>query len=183
MGWGTQHSHLIYRGRPAETECVYRPLQSYGMPWMVGSEHLWNNTRGLGPSYEITLDLQQRPPEDGHRWDHARNETENSRVVLPADPIKNGDYPLSWLPARNHWRLSSKTDPRCLNRVLQLPSAHRAVDKGMLDTAYFTQTERRNPTWCILDQPQTCPEKQNRFNFDSKQIFSSIVNLFSYKKS
>ena len=38
----------------------------------------------------MTLDLQQRPPEDGHRWDHARNETENSRVVLPADPIKNG---------------------------------------------------------------------------------------------
>jgi hypothetical protein len=39
----------------------------------------------------MSLDLHQRPPEYGHRWDHARNETENSRVILKADPIKNGE--------------------------------------------------------------------------------------------
>ena len=38
----------------------------------------------------MALDLQQRPAQHGHRRDHARNETKNSRVILPADPIKNG---------------------------------------------------------------------------------------------
>ena len=60
---------------------------------------------------------------------------------------------------------------------------HTAVDKGTLDTVDFTQTERRKvagkPTWCTLDQPQTCSEKQNHFNFDQKKLFSPVVYLFS----
>ena len=50
----------------------------------------------------MVLDLQQRPAQLGHWRGHTCNETENGRVVLPADPIKNGDYPPSRLPARNH---------------------------------------------------------------------------------
>ena len=38
----------------------------------------------------MALDLQQRPAQHGHLWDHTYNETENGRVVLQADPIKNG---------------------------------------------------------------------------------------------
>ena len=38
----------------------------------------------------MALDLQQRPAQYGHRWVHTRNETENGRVILQADPIKNG---------------------------------------------------------------------------------------------
>ena len=38
----------------------------------------------------MALDLQQRPAQHGHRWDYTRNQTENGRVVLQADPIKNG---------------------------------------------------------------------------------------------
>ena len=37
----------------------------------------------------MALDLQQRPAQHGHRRDHTRYETENGRVVLQADPIKN----------------------------------------------------------------------------------------------
>ncbi len=39
----------------------------------------------------MALDLQQRPAQHGHRRHHTRYETENSRVVLQADPIKNGE--------------------------------------------------------------------------------------------
>jgi hypothetical protein len=38
----------------------------------------------------MTLDLQQRPAQYGYRWDYTRCETENNRVILQADPIKNG---------------------------------------------------------------------------------------------
>ena len=38
----------------------------------------------------MTLDLQQRPAQHRHRRYHTRYETENGRVVLQADPIKNG---------------------------------------------------------------------------------------------
>ena len=38
----------------------------------------------------MALDLQQRPAQLGHWRGHTCNETENGRVVLPADPIKNG---------------------------------------------------------------------------------------------
>ena len=38
----------------------------------------------------MALDLQQRPAQYGHRWVHTSNETENGRVILKADPIKNG---------------------------------------------------------------------------------------------
>jgi hypothetical protein len=38
----------------------------------------------------MALDLQQRPAQHGHRRHHTRYETENRRVVLQADPIKNG---------------------------------------------------------------------------------------------
>ena len=38
----------------------------------------------------MALDLQQRSAQHGHRWDNTRYETENGRVVLQAEPIKNG---------------------------------------------------------------------------------------------
>ena len=38
----------------------------------------------------MALDLQQRSAQHGHRRDHTRDETEIGRVVLQADPIKNG---------------------------------------------------------------------------------------------
>ena len=41
----------------------------------------------------MALDLQQRPARPGHRWHRTRNETENSRVILQADPIKNEGLP------------------------------------------------------------------------------------------
>ena len=41
----------------------------------------------------MALDLQQRSAQHGHRRDHTRYETENGRVVLQADPIKNGGLP------------------------------------------------------------------------------------------
>ena len=33
------------------------------------------------------------PAQHGHRRGHTRNETENGRVILQADPIKNGGIP------------------------------------------------------------------------------------------
>jgi len=38
----------------------------------------------------LALDIQQRPAQHGHRRDHTRYETETSRLILHADPIKNG---------------------------------------------------------------------------------------------
>ena len=38
----------------------------------------------------MALDLQQRSAQHDHRWDNTRYETENGRVVLQAEPIKNG---------------------------------------------------------------------------------------------
>ncbi|WP_166415441.1 N-acetylmuramidase domain-containing protein [Cochlodiniinecator piscidefendens] len=38
----------------------------------------------------MALDLQQRPAQHGHRRHHTRYEAKNGRVVLQADPIKNG---------------------------------------------------------------------------------------------
>jgi len=38
----------------------------------------------------LALDIQQRPPQHGYRRDHPCYETENGRVILQADPIKNG---------------------------------------------------------------------------------------------
>jgi hypothetical protein len=38
----------------------------------------------------MALDLQQRQTQYGDRRHHTRHETENGRVVLQADPIKNG---------------------------------------------------------------------------------------------
>ena len=38
----------------------------------------------------MALDLQQRQTQYGDRRDHTSHETENGRVVLQADPIKNG---------------------------------------------------------------------------------------------
>ena len=49
----------------------------------------------------MALDLQQRPAQHGHRRDHTRYETENGRVVLQADPIKNGGITqLKWRISR-----------------------------------------------------------------------------------
>jgi hypothetical protein len=45
----------------------------------------------------MALDLQQRPAQHGHRRGHTCYETENGRVVLQADPIKNGGITPSTL--------------------------------------------------------------------------------------
>ena len=42
-------------------------------------------------------DLQQRSAQHDHRWDNTRYETENGRVVLQAEPIKNGGLPYCLL--------------------------------------------------------------------------------------
>ena len=42
----------------------------------------------------MALDLQQRQTQYGDRRDHTSHETENGRVVLQADPIKNGGLPV-----------------------------------------------------------------------------------------
>jgi ribosomal protein L34 len=44
----------------------------------------------------MALDLQQRSARHGHRRDHTRYETENGRVVLQADPIKNGGITMAF---------------------------------------------------------------------------------------
>ena len=42
----------------------------------------------------MALDLQQRPAQHGHRWDHTRYETENRRVNSTPEPHEKwGDYP------------------------------------------------------------------------------------------
>jgi len=38
----------------------------------------------------MALDIQYRPAQHGHRRHHTCHETETSRVILQADPIKNG---------------------------------------------------------------------------------------------
>jgi len=59
--------------------------------------------RRIATRYDkLALDLQQRPPQHGDRWDHTCYETETSRVILQADPMKNGGiteqivWPKSW---------------------------------------------------------------------------------------
>ena len=44
--------------------------------------------------HKMVLDLQQRPAQHGYRRAHTCNETENGRVVLQANPIKNRGLPL-----------------------------------------------------------------------------------------
>jgi hypothetical protein len=38
----------------------------------------------------MALDIQQRSTQHGHWRDYTRYETETSRVILQADPVKNG---------------------------------------------------------------------------------------------
>ena len=54
----------------------------------------------------MALDLQQRSAQRGHRWDYTHYETENGRVVLQADPIKNGR--ITGIPALHKQIFSQK---------------------------------------------------------------------------
>ena len=49
----------------------------------------------------MALDLQQRPPEHGHRRVYTRTETENGRVVLRMHPVKNGGITGDYLRRRS----------------------------------------------------------------------------------
>ncbi len=46
----------------------------------------------------MAMDIQQRQAQHGHRRDHTRYETETSRVILRADPVKNGEITLLGRP-------------------------------------------------------------------------------------
>ncbi len=57
---------------------------------MAGADHLWNDRGGTRTGHRMALDIHQRETQHGHWRDHSSNETENGRVVLQADPIRNG---------------------------------------------------------------------------------------------
>jgi len=55
------------------------------------------------------MDIQQRPPEYGHRWHHARNETENGCVSSTVAPRqKREDYHLAENILRPHFPIFRK---------------------------------------------------------------------------
>ena len=63
----------------------------------------------------MALDLQQRPAQHRHRRRHTRYETENGRVVLQADPIKNGGITGPCFSGRN---VSEKSNIAHVNSLL-----------------------------------------------------------------
>jgi len=67
----------------------------------------------------MALDLQQRSAQHDHRWDNTRYETENGRVVLQAEPIKNGGITMQLYYAELREELED-----CPQQLLFLQVAH-----------------------------------------------------------
>jgi hypothetical protein len=68
----------------------------------------------------------------GHRRDHTRYETENGRVILQADPIKNGGI--------THELQDGFQAKRIIDNWMGFYNAerpHTALDKQTPDAAYF----------------------------------------------
>jgi transposase InsO family protein len=80
--WAEKHMdhHPAHPTRPAAAERLCRALQPDGSARVAGPIHHRKHRGGTGSGHAMAMDLQQRPPQHGHRRHHTRHETENGRV-------------------------------------------------------------------------------------------------------
>jgi hypothetical protein len=134
----------------------------------------------------MALDLQQRQTQYGDRRDHTSHETENGRVVLQADPIKNGGLPTNHVSSFfNSARIGNPTSARCLAAarvsLVYFPCVVRAAVRSARPSSVSGRTDAQHcsllrPKGCLRNTGRACPygswhRTVGRANQDQNGIF------------
>ena len=97
---------------------------------MARNQYLSQHSGGAKLRYEMAMDLQQRPPEYGHRRHHTRHETEpvpDGRVVLVSNSPTNGGITV----ANNvHVKGMESLDPNIKKKTVVAPNGFAAKLKA-----------------------------------------------------